>query len=102
MRADARFCSEGCNSAAHQLKRAPERRGFGRRRDVARAYVMARDRMVCHLCGRRVRVDELHLDHVIPLSLGGSHDVGNLRVAHARCNTAKGARSRNEQIMLFG
>lgn len=102
MRADARFCSEKCNSAAHHLKRVPERRGVGRRREVERAYVLARDRMRCHLCGGLVKYSDVHLDHVIPLSLGGSHDVGNLRVAHSRCNTQKGARARNEQIMLFG
>ena len=102
MRINAKFCSEKCNSAAHQLNRAPERRGMGRRRDVQRAYVLARDGMRCHLCGGRVRPGDVHLDHVVPLSLGGAHDVSNLRVAHARCNLSKRADARNEQILLFG
>lgn len=102
MRINARFCSEKCNSAAHHLNRAPERRGMGRRRDVQRAYVLARDGMRCHLCGGRVRPGDVHLDHVVPLSLGGAHDVSNLRVAHARCNLSKRADARNEQILLFG
>jgi hypothetical protein len=35
------------------------------------------------------------VDHVVSLSRGGApYDVGNLRVVHARCNTAKENRSR--------
>lgn len=32
------------------------------------------------------------LDHVIPLSLGGSHEQSNLQWSHLRCNIRKGAR----------
>lgn len=53
--------------------------------------IAARDRMKCHLCGRRVKRSELHFDHVIPLSRGGEHSERNIAVAHARCNVRKGA-----------
>lgn len=33
------------------------------------------------------------VDHIIPLALGGSNDASNLQLAHARCNTVKGART---------
>lgn len=97
MRADARFCSEACNSAAHKLKR----KGMPRR-EILRAYIIERDRSICHLCGKKVEPGEIHLDHVIPLSLGGAHDETNIRVSHAFCNLSKHARPMNEQLALVG
>lgn len=37
-----------------------------------------------------------HIDHVIPLSRGGSHTLDNLAPACARCNRAKGSRTVEE------
>jgi 5-methylcytosine-specific restriction endonuclease McrA len=31
------------------------------------------------------------VDHVVPLSKGGSDDDGNVRAAHATCNSRRGA-----------
>lgn len=31
------------------------------------------------------------LDHIRPRSFGGTHDAGNLRTAHRRCNSVRGA-----------
>ena len=97
MRADARFCSERCNSAAHKLKR----KGMPRR-EILRAYIIARDDSRCHLCGKKVKPDEIHLDHLVPLSRGGTHDESNIRVAHAFCNLSKRDRPRGEQLLLLG
>lgn len=62
------------------------KKGAPRSEPVSRAYVIARDGSRCHICGRKVRSDELHLDHLVPLSKGGDHTSENLRVAHAACN----------------
>jgi 5-methylcytosine-specific restriction endonuclease McrA len=35
--------------------------------------------------------DALHVDHYLPLALGGSNAASNLRLMHATCNLAKGA-----------
>ena len=35
--------------------------------------------------------DDFHVDHFIPLSKGGSNDVGNLRIACPTCNLSKNA-----------
>jgi 5-methylcytosine-specific restriction endonuclease McrA len=49
--------------------------------------------MVCHLCGGAIpSLDDLHMDHVIPLILGGPHAADNIRPAHAFCNLSKGGR----------
>jgi 5-methylcytosine-specific restriction endonuclease McrA len=59
---------------------------------ISRAQVIERSGGICHICKGRVPSDEIHIDHIIPLALGGSHTADNLAVAHARCNMRKGAR----------
>jgi 5-methylcytosine-specific restriction endonuclease McrA len=48
----------------------------------------------CELCGCPLRLGErLHLDHVLPISRGGSNALGNVRVVHAACNLHRGSRT---------
>lgn len=57
------------------------------------AAVVERHGMWCYLCEQDITtLADLHLDHVIPLALGGPHTEDNLRPAHALCNQRKGAR----------
>lgn len=51
--------------------------------------IKTRDKMRCHLCRKKVRLKELHFDHVIPLAKGGAHSEENLAVSHAKCNLRK-------------
>jgi hypothetical protein len=66
------------------------RRPFGRHipREVM-LKVVRRDGQVCQLCGKNVPDNELHLDHLIPVSRGGASTVDNLRVLCADCNIEK-------------
>ncbi len=57
-----------------------------------RAVVVARDKGICGICGLEVQPPEVHIDHVLPVSLGGKTVVENLQLTHARCNLSKGAR----------
>lgn len=57
-----------------------------------RASVIGRDGYICGLCGDPVDHDDVHIDHILPVSLGGSDDLPNLQVTHSRCNLVKGAR----------
>ena len=50
--------------------------------------VVARDKGICHLCGKPGATSA---DHVIPHAKGGSDDMANLKAAHIRCNEAKNA-----------
>ena len=45
----------------------------------------------CHLCGG-AGADTV--DHLVPLSMGGTHDPSNLRVAHRYCNISAGNKQR--------
>lgn len=51
--------------------------------------IVIRDGLLCHLCNKEVKLSELQFDHVIPLSRGGAHSMGNIRIAHAYCNARK-------------
>jgi 5-methylcytosine-specific restriction endonuclease McrA len=35
---------------------------------------------------------DVHIDHIVPYSLGGPDELYNLQVAHSSCNIRKGAR----------
>lgn len=49
-----------------------------------------RDKRRCWICQRSVRFIDATRDHVVPVSLGGSHAQSNLRLAHEWCNSARG------------
>ena len=57
-----------------------------RRHGKHREAVMARDAGICHLCGG-AHADAI--DHIVPVSWGGSDDPSNLAPAHTSCNTRK-------------
>lgn len=59
--------------------------------DVSIDVVYKRDNETCHLCGQWVSVHDMTLDHVVPLARGGSHTYDNIKLAHAVCNSKKGA-----------
>lgn len=56
---------------------------------ISRQRVYVRDEKCCYLCGKKIRWELFHLDHVIPLSRGGSHTYDNVRATHAACNLRK-------------
>lgn len=47
----------------------------------------------CVYCGSKKRIS---VDHVIPISRGGTHGIGNLVSACLSCNTSKGAKTITE------
>jgi len=51
--------------------------------------LLKRQRMLCGLTGRRLNRDNISLDHIIPLSKGGSNEPSNLRFVHIDANTFK-------------
>lgn len=61
------------------------------------ALILAHDGMVCHICDGVIdSVDDLHFDHVVPLSRGGEHVASNIAPSHAACNLRKGTRLMEE------
>lgn len=59
----------------------------------ARFEVLKRDAHTCQYCGEKAPDVTLHIDHVIPVSLGGTDDPGNLVAACKDCNLGKASSS---------
>ena len=108
-------CSEQCAAAnlqsvrrdAKHRRRARERNAFVAK--VSRAKIYARDRWRCGICDRLVAQNRVAphplsptIDHIIPLSKGGSHEPSNVRLAHFICNSRRGDRETAVQLALIG
>lgn len=97
---EGRFC-DGC---ARARRRAKDRRAAAVRRGAAAVGprplledITRRDGWRCHLCARPVdptlyfqHRDAATLDHLIPVSAGGTDEASNLALAHRGCNSRRG------------
>src|SRR4051794_41151740 len=54
-----------------------------------RFEVLRRDNHTCQYCGAKAPDVVLHIDHVMPVSLGGDDKPGNLVTACKDCNAGK-------------
>lgn len=73
---------------------------------VTLAYLADRDHGRCGICRKTVRAKRgpmgPSIDHIIPLSLGGRHELVNVQLAHLRCNLRKHNSGTGDQLLLFG
>ncbi len=58
--------------------------------NIDRGKIYIREKGICGICGLFVPLDEMTLDHIIPLIKGGEHSIKNVQIAHLICNSAKG------------
>lgn len=63
-----------------------------------RRQVIERDGLHCVYCDDDLTDQEIHLDHVVPESLGGPTTYDNLQVTCRRCNIAKGILTEDEFV----
>lgn len=56
-----------------------------------RFEVLKRDNFTCQYCGAHGEGVVLEVDHIIPISKGGTSDMGNLSTACFDCNRGKGS-----------
>lgn len=47
--------------------------------------------VICYWCSSKASPKACHSDHVVPLSKGGAHEIGNLCISCATCNHKKGS-----------
>lgn len=59
---------------------------------AVRAKIAKRSGQKCHYCRRPFAMDDLTIDHRIPISCGGTNVKGNLVLACEPCNKEKGAK----------
>ena len=90
-------------SMAIRIPRVVALKDFDRlpRQDVkfSRHNIYLRDGNRCQYCGHKFSSSELSLDHVIPLSRGGSSTWENVVCACLSCNVRKGNRTPHEASM---
>lgn len=99
-----RYCCRGCADAdrhrmrnEHSALRRARRRNL-QREPIEKQEIFIRDGWSCHLCGEGISRDlawphpmSASMDHIIPLSRGGSHTRENVAAAHLVCNLRKHA-----------
>jgi 5-methylcytosine-specific restriction endonuclease McrA len=100
------YCSDQCerlseaaqrNRRINRAQRRAKRIGVMVER-IDPLVVLERDDWRCHVCGGdapkeargTMRWDAPEVDHIVPLSRGGSHTYANVACAHRRCNIIKG------------
>lgn len=68
--------------------------------DITLERIIERDKGICGICGKPVDMADIRgntigryyptIDHIKPMSKGGGHVWGNVRLAHMICNSRKG------------
>lgn len=114
------YCSLECQKAAKKkFKRLHKKLNRRNHIDRARHYgcsyesvnvfkVLERDRYKCQLCGIKTPInkrgtcsdDAPELDHILPLSKGGSHSYLNVQCVCRKCNLLKGNRPMGQMRMF--
>lgn len=95
----------------HKRRSLAERRARAQRSSdkPTAARLAQRDGWTCHICGKAVDPDLIGsmnkyrpiVDHLVPISQGGTDDMANARLAHLRCNAKRGTGG-TVQLMLVG
>lgn len=112
----AKYCRQRCRRNAEKRYRTYGKGGMARGRRFTLRDVAVRDGWTCHLCGGDVpqrqfnfEPDDPTMDHLLPRSHGGYHELENVRLAHFYCNSKRGNRllpgytkpDGVEQLVLF-
>lgn len=77
---------------AEEFRRINSRGGIGA---ATRYGILANAGFKCQACGSKPNPQndvELHIDHIVPYSKGGTDTASNFQVLCAKCNTSKGNR----------
>lgn len=74
---------------------------------VDRGAIFERDGGMCQICKKPVRLDREFphplspsLDHILPISKGGTHEPRNVQLTHWICNHRKGNRGHVQLRLL--
>lgn len=93
----ARWCSKTCANRHWGNVRARQRGALSAARYTDRE-IFERDGWACYICGQPVERGDRRadlgatIDHIVPISNGGTDEPGNVATAHWKCNRDKGSR----------
>lgn len=111
------YCKVCCHLRKKARKKAGSRTAKAKRRAKKKAVVNASVSLraialahgcKCHICGKKVNMRLKDgpmmpsMDHVVPLALGGWHDLLNLRVTHWQCNVIKSDKYSGQLMLTYG
>ena len=65
-------------------------------RDAIRDALYKKQQGQCFACGVKLQKRFFHIDHKVPVALGGSDEMRNLQLLCPTCNMSKGARPNSE------
>lgn len=92
-----RFCQAHAKPAWQGARTASSRRTGNRRWKVQRAKALQRDGHTCQVRGPRCTVGATEVDHIVPVSAGGTDDLSNLQsVCRADHNAKTQAEARGD------
>ncbi len=109
------YCSKKCARAVSRKKADAKRREIieSSHDEISLTELYRRDAGICYLCGgkcdyrdriiakdgKTVICGNLYpsIDHVVPLSRGGTHTWGNVALAHRMCNSVKSIKEQPER-----
>lgn len=80
--ANALYCAHLESTYAERRKRA----NYAISSLELRIMIFGRDGNACRKCGKKTK---LSVDHIVPVSKGGSNEIENLQTLCSRCNSAK-------------
>lgn len=103
------ICSKKCKTRRDNRVKDIKRRRILRHngkveRSITLDKLIIRDKNICHICGEQCNREDYEttkdghyiagerhpsIDHVIPISKGGTHTWGNIKLAHMGCNIIK-------------
>lgn len=105
------FCSDECkHKQSHYMSKLAEKRRKGKITnldrldcDITLPLLFDRDNGICKICGKLCDYNDYvvnnggvivgnkypSIDHIVPVSKGGSHTWDNVQLAHKRCNSVK-------------
>lgn len=90
-------CSDKRENRLRDLNRRHKLRENGKvDYSITLKKLFERDKGICHICGKKVNVcvdandnEYGSIDHVLPVSKGGTHTWDNVKLAHRICNSLK-------------
>lgn len=103
-----KYCSEKCRRRLNDKKKEFRRRTRKNNNGesdytISLTKLIKRDNNICYLCGKECNLNDYtykgntfvsgnyypSIDHIIPLSKGGTHTWNNVKLAHRICNSLK-------------
>lgn len=103
----AKFCSQRCAKKTRRRKRRHHQTLPGAE-NIGIFVLGDRDGWICHLCGKKVPRRKYRgsamcptIDHLVPVSAGGSHTWDNVALAHNKCNYER-SDTGEAQLRLLG